>query len=87
MGLDLGAVLHVHCDTTVVVQQNKLTCTTRFIHIRLRPADNSRDVSYVYQFWGSRKLPGRGYYAPSALGEERVGVYDCGPSLGGLHYP
>ena len=26
--------------------------------------------------------PSKGYYAPAALGEQRVRVIDCGPSLG-----
>ena len=45
-------------------------------------------VAYVYQCWGSRwRSRYRGTAHSSAMGEERVGVIDCGPSLGDYLIP
>ena len=58
-----------------------------YTHYRLRRGA----IPWTYRKYisvGDRvRPPGRGYYAPSALGEERVGVIDCGPSLGGYINP
>ena len=44
--------------------------------------------TYVYQCWGSRSRSRYGSTArSSALGEERVGIIDCGPSLGNYIIP
>ena len=47
-----------------------------------------RYVPYVYQCWGSRSRSRyRGTAHSSALGEEGVGIIDCGPSLGNYITP
>ena len=73
-----GAIVLLPCNATVI-DWNKLARSTRFMH-------TLDCIGAVYRMCISvRDRDGRRYRGTahsSALGEECVGVIDCGPSLG-----